>query len=263
MRKIFFIIPAYNEAENIPLLVESIDSKMKKMDLSYTIVIVNDGSTDGTKELVESYEGRFPIVLINHPKNKNVGEVFRSGFKYVLERSSPGDVVITKEADNTSDISIMPAMLERIDKGCDVVLASCYAKGGGIESTTIGRLILSSTANRILRSFFPINGVRTYSSFYRAYKAVSLKRAFFAYENKLIEENGFVCMVEMLIKLSRLPIRIEEVPMVLRCDLRKGKSKMNKSQTIFAYFYLVMKEFKSIFVKRPDVAGRYKNLTMK
>lgn len=256
---LFFIIPAYNEAKNIPLLLESIDSKMRAVGCAHTIVIVNDGSTDGTKELIESYGKRFPIVLLNHAKNMNVGGVFRTGFKYVLERLSPGDIVITKEADNTSDMNILPVILEKIREGSDIVLASCYAYGGRIEGTTMDRIFLSSMANAILRTLFPIRGVRTYSSFYRAYRGESLKKAFIAYDGRLIEENGFVCMVEMLIKLSRLPVKIVEVPMVLNCDMRKGASKMNKTQTMFAYFHLVVKEIKKMPAGRGDLTARYKN----
>ena len=73
---LFFIVPAYNEATNIPLLFQAIGSSMKALNRPYIVVIVNDGSTDGTKELVESYLERLPIVLINHAGNKNVGEVF-------------------------------------------------------------------------------------------------------------------------------------------------------------------------------------------
>ena len=218
---------------------------MAELKIPYKLIIVNDGSSDNTKEIIKSYENKFPIELLNHTTNKNVGQVFRTAFHYILERAKPGDVIVTKEADNTSDLSILPEMLRKIKEGNDIVLASCYAKGGGIKVTTLIRVFLSSVANFILRTIFPIKGVRTYSSFYRAYNAEVMKKAFKAYDNHLIDEAGFVCMVEMLVKLSRLPVKITEVPMILWCDFRKGKSKMNKPQTIFAYFGLITKEFKN------------------
>ena len=239
---LFFAIPIYNEEQNIPYLLESIGKKMNELKIPYKLVIVNDGSTDNTKEIIQSYENKFPIKLLNHTTNKNVGGVFRTAFQYILERVKPGDVIVTKEADNTSDLSILPEMLQKIKEGSDIVLASCYAKGGGIKGTTFIRVFLSSVANLILRTVFPIKGVRTYSSFYRAYNAEVMKKAFKAYDNHLIDEAGFVCMVEMLVKLSRLPVKITEVPMILCCDFRKGKSKMNKTQTIFAYLGLIPKE---------------------
>jgi len=226
----------------MPLLLESIGKKMDEIRSPYRLVIVDDGSTDGTEDLLKVYQDRYPITVLKHDTNKNVGQVFRTGFKYVLDQAKKGDIIVTKEADNTGDLGILPAMLKKASEGDDVVLASCYAKGGGIEGTTLDRIILSSVANMLLRIFFPIKGVSTYSSFYRAYKADVIKKAFAAYGSRFMEEDGFACMVEMLVKLSRLPIRIAEVPMVLRCDLRRGKSKMDKSETMLAYFRLISRE---------------------
>jgi dolichol-phosphate mannosyltransferase len=223
-------------------LIESISKKMDEIGRPYRLVVVNDGSTDGTKELVESYAKRFPITLLNHDANKNVGQVFRTGFQYVLSQAGPDDIIVTKEADNTGDLDILPTMLKNIENGYDFVLASCYAKGGKIIGTTADRRLLSFVANTMLKVCFPMRGINTYSSFYRAYRAESLKKAFEAYGGRLIEEDGFVCMVEMLVKLRRLPVKIVEVPMVLRCNLRKGASKMKKRQTMAAYLRLIFKE---------------------
>lgn len=239
---IFFIIPAYNEVKNMQQLIESVSKKMDEIGRPYKLVVINDGSTDGTKELVESYAKRFPITLINHDTNKNVGQVFRTGFGYVLSQAGPDDIIVTKEADNTGDLGILPTILKSIEGGSDFVLASCYAKGGKIIGTTADRRLLSFVANALLKICFPMRGINTYSSFYRAYRAKSLKMAFEAYGGRLIEEPGFVCMVEMLVKLRWLPVKITEVPMVLRCDLRKGASKMNKTQTMAAYLRLIFKE---------------------
>lgn len=240
---IIFIIPAYNEKENIGLLLSNINTKMKELNSSYYVILINDGSTDSTKEEALKFRDRIPLEIIDHNTNKGVGQVFRAGFSRALELAKETDIIVTKEADNTSDLNILDSMLEEINSGYDLVLASCYASGGNIVGTTFSRIILSLAANLIIKLFFSIKGVHTYSSFYRAYKASVLKKAFFVYGNRLIEENGFACMVEMLIKLSRLPIYITEVPIVLRCDIRKGKSKMNKSETILGYFRLIKKEF--------------------
>lgn len=240
---IFFIIPAYNEEKNLPYLLESTREKMDCLKLPYKMIIVNDGSTDGTKKIAESRMKQYPITLLNHDTNMNVGQVFRTAFHHILKEAGPGDVIVTKEADNTSDLGILEEMLKKIDSGYDMVLASCYAKGGKITGTTIDRIILSSVANLLLRISFPMKGIRTYSSFYRAYKYESIKKAFDHYGDKFIEEDGFVSTVEMLIKMNRLGIVMTEVPMVLRCDFRKGSSKMNKSQTMLAYFRIIAKEF--------------------
>jgi dolichol-phosphate mannosyltransferase len=247
---LFFIIPAYNEEKNISILLESIEKKMKGTGYSYKLIVVNDGSTDDTKRAVERYEKKLPIILLNHDKNKNVGQVFRTAFEHILKTADDQDIIITKEADNTSDLGILDKMLNMVNNGYDLVLASCYARTGRVMGTTLDRRILSFCANMMIKILFPIRGVHTYSSFYRAYRAGSLRKACRAYDNQLIEEAGFGCMVEMLIKLSRLPLKISEVPMILHCDFRKGKSKMNKWRTISEYIFLIRDNF---IVDRKDM----------
>lgn len=239
---IIFIVPAYNEEANIGSLLEQTGEKMEALGLPYRIFVVNDGSRDRTEEIARSFAGVMQVDVITHSVNRGVGAVFRTGFRAALEAAGPRHIIVTKEADNTSDLSILGTMLAKIDAGNDVVLASCFAPEGKIVGSTLDRHILSFVANLLLRTFFPIPGVYTYSSFYRAYRAEMLRRAFSAYDGKFLECHGFACMVEMLVKLSRLPIRIAEVPMVLQCNLRKGTSKMVRLKTILEYLRLIGRE---------------------
>lgn len=256
---IIFVIPAYNEEENIDLLLSNLDSAMKKLRLKYHIILVNDGSSDTTKKRALAFTGRIPLEIIDHNTNKGVGQVFRTGFARALELAGNEDIIVTKEADNTGELEILDSMVRKIGAGYDVALASCYAPGGRIIGTTIDRLILSFCANFILRLLFSIKGVNTYSSFYRAHKVEALRKAFYAYNGHLIDDNGFTCMVEMLIKLNRLPIRITEIPMSLRCDFRKGKSKMNKRATMLSYMRLIARELKYNKNNIQAIIARYDN----
>ena len=256
---VIFVIPARNEEENIALLLSNLKSKTEELGIEYRIILVNDGSTDSTVKIAQEFKNRMPLEIIDFPVNKGIGEVFKAGFSRALEAAKENDIIVTKESDNTSDLDILASMLKGINDGNELVLASCYAPGGKITGTTLDRVILSSTANLLLKLFFPISGVNTYSSFYRAYKAGMLKKAFYAYDNRLIEYKGFSCMVELLMKLSRLPIRIKEVPMVLRCDFRKGRSKMNRTKTLLSYFSLMGKEITRNRSRVNDIVKRYKD----
>jgi len=239
---IIFVIPAYDEEENIAALLESTRKRMDVLGRACRVLVIDDGSQDRTAEIAGSFSAHLPVEIVRHDSNRGVGEVFRTGFRRALEIAGPDDIIVTKEADNTSDLSILGSMLTKIDAGYDVVLASCFAPEGKILGSTLDRHVLSSVANFLLRTFFPIPGVHTYSSFYRAYRADVLRRAFSAYDGRLLELRGFACMVEMLIKLSRLPILVAEVPMVLQCDLRKGTSKMTRVKTILEYLWLISRE---------------------
>lgn len=240
---VYFIIPAYNEERNLSLLVRNTQAAMEEIGSPYFIYIVNDGSTDNTSGLCGEFSASVPLREIRMETNSGVDRAFDRGFKEVFKLVKTGDIIITKEADNTSDPDILRKMIELVHAGHDIVLASCFAKEGGVENSSIDRHILSFGANSLLKLFFPIRGISTYSSFYRAYDAKRLKMAFDAYDGRIFEEKGFVCMVEMLVKLSRLPLKIGEVPMVLKCDKREGASKMRRRRTMLSYLIFIKKQF--------------------
>ena len=238
---ILFIVPAYNEEKNIGLLLEKTKKKMDEIKYDYKVIVVNDGSTDKTKEIVESYKDSIPVEVISHYPNKGVTETFIVGFERALRIAEIDDIIITKEADNTSDLGILEAMIKKVKDGKDVVLASCYAREGKVLNTTRFRFILSYSANKVLKIFFPIPGINTYSSFYRAFNAETLKKVFKAYGSRIMTIHGFVCVVEMLVNLRRFPISFVEVPLILDAKKRVGISKMRNYQCFVRYveFFLI------------------------
>jgi len=125
-----------------------------------------------------------------------------------------------------------------MEEGFDVVLASPYMYGGGIEHTSAFRVFLSNMANLFVKDLLGIHGIFTVSSFYRLYNADLLKRLWAVYGVEIIERKGFECMTEMIMKMIYLDARISEVAMVLDTKLRAGKSKMKISKTILGYYAL-------------------------
>ncbi len=228
----YFIVPTYNEAANLPNLARELAPFLAQPDA--WLVISDDGSRDGTRELAQ---GLFPaerLTVLGDGINRGPGHAFNTAFEWVLERASEEDVVITMEADCTSDIRILPHMLAIADLGYDLVLASVYAQGGGFEETTWLRKLLSATANFIYRFIFDLK-VSTLSGFYRVYRVKALHRARDRWP-KLIDESGFICMLELLTKLIRTDARVIEVPMVLSSQKRAGRSRMKVLRTTLEYF---------------------------
>lgn len=241
-RQLLFVVPAFNEERNVGRLLESVCA----LDLpGYrpALLLVNDGSTDRTREVVMGFAPRFPVDAVDHPTNLGVGQGFRSGFAAALARLGDDDVVVTIEADNTSDLGILPAMLRQVEQGSDVSLASCYAPGGTVKGTTPLRMLLSKVANWIIKAFCGVSEVHTYSSFYRAYRVAALRRAVARYGDRFIEEPGFVCMVEVVVKLHRMKMKLTEVPMILDGGQRKGASKMKVLRTIRGYAHFAWRNF--------------------
>jgi dolichol-phosphate mannosyltransferase len=240
---IIFIVPAYNEEKNILTLLNKTSKHMRQENISFRVIVVNDGSTDRTAQLAESLRPNMPVEVLSHYPNKGVGEAFRVGFSRALEICKDDDIIITKEADNTSDLSILNNLIAKINHSFDLVLASCYAKEGAVLGTTFLRLILSKAANALIQLLFPLKNINTYSSFYRAYRASALREMHNIYGNRLIEENGFECMVELLVKFSRnTKFKITEVPMILNGNRRQGKSKMRVLRTMRGFLKVMIKE---------------------
>jgi len=223
---VYVVIPAYNEAANIERTVLRNIAAFAPTGYPFQIIVVNDGSRDATREIVERLGAADSRVgMINHQVNQGVGQGFRTGFQHVLKIAAPDDWLLTIEADNTSDVGILPAMLDRMAAGDDLVLASCYAPGGGVTGIFTFRMALSVLGNTVFRWLFSISGLHTFSSFYRLYRVAVLRRVAERYGERMIDSAGFCCMLEMLVRIRRLEgIRISEVPMILRSEERIGRA---------------------------------------
>jgi len=134
-------------------------------------------------------------------------------------------------------------MLNTIYEGNDIVIASRYRYGAKIRGLSAFRLMLSWWASLFFRIFLPLQGVKDYTSGYRAYTGDILKKALAYYDDRFITEKGFCCMVDILLKMRPLDPIIFEVPLILRYDKKKGASKMNVARTIRETLLLALKRF--------------------
>lgn len=240
----YFIILAYNEAQNLPRLFTSLQAIAPSMCTPYKIILVDDGSTDRTVAVAHEFEQTMPILIVRHPSNQGVAQGFRSGFQAAASMASDGDIVFTMEADNTGDLVLLPIMAAKIRSGADVVLASCYASGGAVRGVSFERKLMSECVNFLMRIIFPIRHCHTYSSFYRAYSSSVLKRAMAHYGDQFIQSHGFTVAAEILFQLRRLGAVIDEIPATLRFGERAGKSKMKVGRTINDYVTFLFREVK-------------------
>lgn len=237
---IHVVVPAFNEAVNVPALLASIVERLEPLALRHRIVVVDDGSTDGTAEAcARAAAAGLPVEVVRHERNRGPGAAFRTGFLHVLETADPLDLVVTLEGDQTSDASVLPRLLHRVwQEGDHIALASCYLYGGGIKGTRLHRVGLSHLANGLMKKALGLSGLATLSSFYRVYQASALMALRQRYGEAFITTRGFECMVEVLYRAARLGLRISEVPMVLDGSRRVGKSKMKVLRTSLAYLGL-------------------------
>jgi dolichol-phosphate mannosyltransferase len=232
-----FVIPAYNEAENIPRLLADLAPVAR--NLGARVVFVDDGSTDGTADVIREHSGDLHYAIVKHTVNRGLGTAINTGIRAALGEASDGDAIVTLEADTTSNLGDLPAMMERFDAGADVVLASVYAPGGEIVGVAGWRLAASKSVSNTFRYLGGLRQIHTLSSLYRVYRAGTLRRAADTYGYLLVREPGFAANVELLLKLYNAGAIVTEVPTTNDWTTRKGESKMQLKPTVIAYMRLM------------------------
>ena len=225
------VLPAYNEEANIGNLLRRIFESLTDENLGFSIIVVNDGSSDRTRQILEEYGRDFPLIVHHHEENQGLGATIRDGLRHAADVASERDIIITMDADESHTPGLMIRMIRMIREGYDVVIASRYQRGSRVYGLSLHRKIISHAASLLMRVLFPTSGVSDYTCGYRAYRAEALKQAYSQYGDTLVNEEGFQCMVDILLKLRKLPLIFGEVPLILRYDLKRGQSKMRLMHT--------------------------------
>jgi dolichol-phosphate mannosyltransferase len=229
--RIIVVLPAYNEEANIGSLLRRIFEALTDDHMGFSIVVVDDGSSDRTHDVLEEVGREFPLVVQRHERNQGLGPTLRDGLASAVAMASPRDIIITMDADESHTPGLMLRMVRMIREGYDVVIASRYQRGSRIYGLSLHRRLVSRLASWLMRVVFPTPGVSDYTCGYRAYRADALKQAYERYGDEFVNQEGFQCMVDVLLKLRTMPLIFGEVPMILRYDLKRGSSKMRIMRT--------------------------------
>lgn len=247
MARLLVLLPCFNEEQALPALLDQLATARAELlpDVSLSVLVVDDGSSDGTAACASAVSGELAVQLVRHGSNRGLGAALRTGVEHFLEWAGddPAAVLAVMDADGTHPPALVPAMLARLAgsegrSSCDVVIASRYAPGGEEHGLPLLRWLYSRLASLALRLVARTPGVRDYSCGYRVYRAVVLRDAHQRWGTELITETSFVCMAELLVKLGRRGARIGEVPLRLHYELKGGPSKMNVAATIRRYVAL-------------------------
>jgi dolichol-phosphate mannosyltransferase len=234
------VLPVYNEEANIGQLLDHIDEHLTDSFISYRVVAVDDGSSDRSAQILEECCGRQPMDVYRHPVNQGLGATIRDGLSFASKVAEDKDIVITMDADETHTPGLILRMVRMIREGHDVVIASRYQPGAAVRGLVLHRRIISWVASVMMRLVFPIPGVRDYTCGYRAYRADVLKAAMAKFGDRFVDQDGFQCMVDILLKLRKMPLVFGEVPLILRYDFKKGASKMRLVRTATNTLRLMM-----------------------
>lgn len=214
---ISLIIPCCNEEAGIPQLEKALPAVIAELS-DYgpvEIVLVDDGSTDGTWDALGGLATRVPgVQLVRHPMNYGLGAAMRNGFAHAR-----GSIVVTTDADGTYPFTEIPKLLERLTTDTAIVTASPYHPAGGVDGVPRWRLVLSRGASQCYRTVLgrKENTVHTYTSLFRAYRREILPYI-------MPEHQGFLAVAEILVRATLAGYPIAEYPTILRAR-RYGQSK--------------------------------------
>jgi dolichol-phosphate mannosyltransferase len=235
-KTIWVVLPCYNEQDNlVPLITRFENNFVQLLNLGFKreYIIVDDGSKDNSPAILRELQELIPLEVITHNPNQGLGATIRDGLKRAAERSDKLDIIITMDSDNSQPPELIGSMVQKILEGNHVVVASRYRYGARVVGLVWYREWMSIIAGILFKFSYNIRNIRDYTCGFRAYESAHLKKAFEHYGDKFVEQPGFQCMAEIIIKLNRIENTLfYEVPMVLRYDMKEGESKMKVYKTV-------------------------------
>ncbi|MBK7630767.1 MAG: polyprenol monophosphomannose synthase [Ignavibacteriales bacterium] len=214
--KSLVIIPTYNELENLPKLIPQVLSQ----DESINILIVDDGSPDGTGKFVEDeMKKNDRIHLLKREKKMGLGTAYIAGFKYALQNNY--DFIFEMDADFSHDPNELKNFLIAIQEN-DLVLGSRYINGVRVLNWPMARLLLSFFASIYTRIITGMP-IKDATGGFKCFRRKVLESIDF----NRVKSNGYSFQIEMTFKAYAKGFKIKEIPIVF-IDRVKGKSKMSK-----------------------------------
>ncbi len=211
------IIPTYNERENI----ENIIRKVFSLEGGYDILIIDDGSPDGTAAIVKRLQQEFPerLHMIERPGKLGLGTAYITGFKWSIDKGY--DYTFEMDADFSHNPEDLPRLYQACKDGADLAIGSRYCDGISVINWPIGRIIMSYYASVYVRT---ILGMKVYDC----------TAGFKCYSNKVlrtidldkVEMKGYGFQIEMKYTTYKLGFKITEVPIIF-VNRKAGTSKMS------------------------------------
>jgi dolichol-phosphate mannosyltransferase len=211
------VLPTYQEAENIETVLRRLHAAVPDAH----VLVVDDGSADGTAELAEKVADDVgSIDVLRRPGKAGLGSAYRDGFAWGLERGF--DVLVEMDADLSHEPEALPSLLVMIDSGAaDLVIGSRYVPGGSTPHWPWVRRFLSVWANRYTAIVLGL-AINDATAGFRAYRADVLRRV----DLDHVRADGYGFQVEMVYRIVQLGGRIVEVPITF-VDRVEGSSKMS------------------------------------
>jgi len=213
------IIPTYNERENISAILHSIFN----LEQDFHVMVVDDGSPDGTGQIVKDLQMKFPgrLFIEERRKKQGLGTAYIHGFKWAIARNY--QFIFEMDADFSHNPNDLPRLYNACkNEGSDLAIGSRYVKGGGVVNWPGNRVALSKGASLYTR-IITLMPVKDPTAGFMCYKkevleTINLDKIVFV---------GYAFQIEMKFAAWKLHFKLKEVPIIFQ-DRTQGSSKMNK-----------------------------------
>ena len=210
------MLPTYNEAENIEEVLGLVRSAAPEAD----VLVVDDGSPDGTGDLAEAWgKAHGGVRVLRRAEKSGLGSAYRAGFAQGLRDGY--DILIEMDSDLSHDPMALPSLIHAVEDGASLAIGSRYVPGGSIPNWTWHRRMLSKGGNRYAGIVLGLQ-VRDATAGYRAYAAEALSKI----DLEQIKADGYGFQIEMAYEVSNNGGRIVEIPIAFT-DRIRGESKMS------------------------------------
>jgi glycosyltransferase involved in cell wall biosynthesis len=216
--RVTVVVPTYNEADNIETLIRAV----RQVSPDALILVIDDGSPDGTAELADQLATALGNVqVVRRDRKEGLGAAYRFGLRLAIEQGA--DVCVQMDADLSHDPASLAALVAVVHHGADVAIGSRYVPGGITLNWPRRRRWVSRWGNRYAAGVLGL-AVNDVTSGYRAYRADALERMNF--DSVVAEGYGF--QIEMTYRIVRLGGKVVEFPITFR-DRMEGESKFTGS----------------------------------
>jgi dolichol-phosphate mannosyltransferase len=230
------IIPTFNEKENIEKMIRKVFS----LPVPFHILIVDDGSPDGTGDIVKSLMKEFPdrLFLEERKAKMGLGTAYIHGFKWALQKEY--EYVFEMDADFSHNPEDLVRLREACVNGADVAVGSRYVSGGEITNWPLDRKLMSYGASLYVRAILWI-GIRDPTAGFKCYR----QRVLMAIALDKMKFVGYAFQIEMKYTARRLGFRVTEVPITFT-DRKEGQSKMSSGIFKEAFLGVIAMRFKKV-----------------
>lgn len=242
MDKKLVIIPTYNEKENIESIIRAVFS----LNAGFHILIIEDGSPDGTASIVKKLQSEFTdtLFMIERTGKLGLGTAYITGFKWALENSY--DYIFEMDADFSHNPNDLPKLFKACsEQGADVAIGSRYVSGVNVVNWPIGRVLMSYFASKYVRFVLGMKISDTTAGF-KCYRANVLKTI----DLDKIRFKGYAFQVEMKFTAYKCGFNLVEVPIIF-INRELGTSKMSGGIFSEAFLGVIQLKINSWFKKYP------------